>query len=622
MIKKILIFTFFIAFFGIFITTKDAQALSGADFQPGRIIDDSVFFSSGNISPNDIQNFLNAKVPVCDTNGTQPYAGTTRAAYSTTRGYPPPFICLRNYSQDTPNKDPEPGLCGIYSGGEKTAAQIIYDIGVSCSINPRALIVLLEKEQSLITDDWPWSIQYRSATGFGCPDTAPCDIQYYGFFNQVFNAARQFKRYQRDANIFSYRSNRDNYIQYNPNSACGGSNVFIQNQATAGLYNYTPYQPNSAALSNIFGSGDACSAYGNRNFWRLFNEWFGAVNGPPYFWQVDSQEAYSDALRTKPFTSTVTAQPGTKIFMRIKARNQGFLSWNQSTTYLGTSSPKDRTSPFYDSSWIGASRVTRLIETTVAPGQVGTFEFILNSPSSTGGHRESFNIVQEGITWLNDIGLYYEINVVSPTTPIGSIDPTLQSGHEIKQNEYLMSQDAQSKLVILNNGDLEVQTNFSNLVWSANTYGSGATKLVMQSDGNLVLYNQSGSPLWHTNTYGNPGARLVLQTDGNLVIYTATNVPIWANDKLHNPDHLAYVNTILYTDELLPLQRLETADRNHKLVVQPDGNLVLYNGSGQALWHTGTFGKGPAKLVVQPDGNLVLYNGSGQALWHTNTFGR
>ena len=53
--------------------------------------------------------------------------------------------------------------------------------------------------------------------------------------------------------------------------------MYIQNQATANLYIYTPYQPNAAALNNLFGSGDGCSAYGNRNFWRLFSDWFGST---------------------------------------------------------------------------------------------------------------------------------------------------------------------------------------------------------------------------------------------------------------------------------------------------------------------------------------------------------
>lgn len=279
-LRKISIIVFsLIAFVGVIgiVLSGKVEALSGADFQAGRIIDDGVFFSSQGIGASDIQGFLNSKVPSCDTYGTQPYGGTTRAAYGASRGYPAPYICLKDYSQETPTKTAESGLCNQYNGGNKSAAWIIHDVSAACGINPKVLLVLLQKEQSLVTDDWPWSIQYRSATGYGCPDTAPCDTEYYGFFNQVYNAARQFKRYNRDQILFRYRAGRDNYIQYNPNAGCGGSNVYIQNQATAGLYNYTPYQPNASALTNLYGSGDSCGAYGNRNFWRMFNDWFGST---------------------------------------------------------------------------------------------------------------------------------------------------------------------------------------------------------------------------------------------------------------------------------------------------------------------------------------------------------
>lgn len=261
--------------FGI---SSNAEALSGSEFQAGRIIDDGVFFNGQGMDANGVQGFLNSKVPNCDTWGNTPYStNQTRAQYGASRGNPAPYTCLKDYRQDTPTKGAEYGLCGQYNGGNKSAAQIISDVSAACGINPKVLIVLLQKEQSLITDDWPWNIQYRSATGYGCPDTAPCDAEYYGFFNQTYNAARQFKKYNRDQTSFRYRAGRDNYIQYNPNAGCGGTNVYIQNQATAGLYNYTPYQPNPSALANLYGSGDNCGAYGNRNFWRMYNDWFGST---------------------------------------------------------------------------------------------------------------------------------------------------------------------------------------------------------------------------------------------------------------------------------------------------------------------------------------------------------
>jgi len=266
--------------------TPQSEALSGSSFKPGRIIDDAIFFNGSSMGTSEIQAFLNAKVPSCDTNGSQSYAGTTRAAYGASKGYPAPYTCLKDYNQNTGNIAAD-DLCNGFSGGTKTAAQIIYEVGVSCGISQKVILVTLQKEQSLITDDWPWSKQYDAATGYACPDTAPCDPAYSGFFKQVYYGARQFKRYARDTNIFTnYRAYRTSFIQYNPNANCGGTNVYVENQATAGLYVYTPYQPNAAALNNLYGTGDSCSAYGNRNFWRMYNDWFGSPINDAYAWEV------------------------------------------------------------------------------------------------------------------------------------------------------------------------------------------------------------------------------------------------------------------------------------------------------------------------------------------------
>jgi hypothetical protein len=258
-----------------------ASSLTGSNFNPGRIIDDIIFFNSGYMTVPDIQNFLNAKVPTCDTWGTQPISAgssTTRAQWAAANGKPaPPYTCLKDYSQTVSAKAADSYCPGSISAGTKSAAQIIKEVGLACNVNPQALLVLLQKEQALITDDWPWPRQYEAATGFGCPDTAACDPDFAGFYNQVYYGARQYQRYAKQSQLFNYRAGTTSFVAYNPNSGCGGTNVFIQNQATAGLYNYTPYQPNAAALNNLYGTGDGCSAYGNRNFWRMFNDWFGST---------------------------------------------------------------------------------------------------------------------------------------------------------------------------------------------------------------------------------------------------------------------------------------------------------------------------------------------------------
>ncbi len=391
-----------------------ASALSGSDFQAGRIIDNSVFYNSSSMTIQQIQDFLNSKVPVCDTNGTQPIYGTTRASYSASQGHPAPFICLKDYSQTVPAiTNSGSDLCtGSITAGTKSSAQIIYDASRACGINPQVLIVLLQKEQSLVTDDWPWDTQYRSATGYGCPDTAPCDSEYYGFFNQVYQAAKAFRRYEANPNSYNYKANRNNTIYYNPNlSGCGSSNVFIENQATASLYIYTPYQPNTAALNNLYGTGDSCSAYGNRNFWRLFNDWFGSTQNANYSWSLVSQTVHTDQTRTVP-VGTSNMAPNNRVYATISIRNTGNQSWSNTGSNpirFGTVRPHERQSVFCDPTWLSCSRPATMAEATVAPEGIATFSFWLKAPLNGAQVSEYFAPVIEGSLWMQDIGLFYSM---------------------------------------------------------------------------------------------------------------------------------------------------------------------------------------------------------------------
>ena len=256
-----------------------ASAADGRQFQAGNIISDALFFDGSSMNAGQVQNFLNSQVSGC------------RAGYT----------CLKDFTQATFARAGESGRCASYpGGGVESAATIVTKVGVACGISQKVLVVLLEKEQGLVTDDWPTDRQYRSATGYGCPDTADCDSTYYGFFNQVWMAALQFKRYAANPTGWNHIAGRVNNVRFSPNAACGTSPVFIQNQATAGLYNYTPYQPNAAALTNLYGTGDGCSAYGNRNFWRIFTDWFGSTTGASSLARtVDNGTVFVLAGRTK-----------------------------------------------------------------------------------------------------------------------------------------------------------------------------------------------------------------------------------------------------------------------------------------------------------------------------------
>lgn len=227
-------------------------------FSAGNIISDAVFHRSDSMTEAEIAAFIDGKVDRCASG----------------------YTCLEDYRQSTPNR-PADQYCNGYSGGtNESAARIIYKVSQSCGLNPQVILVMLQKEQGLITHTWPSQWRYDMALGQGCPDDAPCDPQFAGFFYQIYGAGRQMNIYTEGYWFTYYAPGATWQIQYHPNRSCGTGPVYIANAATSALYYYTPYQPNAAALRAGYGEGDSCSAYGNRNFYNYFTDWFGSTQVP------------------------------------------------------------------------------------------------------------------------------------------------------------------------------------------------------------------------------------------------------------------------------------------------------------------------------------------------------
>jgi hypothetical protein len=239
------------------VAPRSLQAEAQPTFDASNIINDSLFYVGNAASASQVQDFLNLKG-----------AGCTAGA-----------LCLKNYTQTTTTLPASP-MCAQYVGAaNETAATIIARVGQLCGISQEVLLTVIQKESGLVAATNPEAGDYETATGYGCSDTAEnCDKFYYGFYNQVYSAAEAFKRYSNPhgTNLYFtyYPVGTPSTIYYNPDKDCGSSSVTIQNAATAALYYYTPYQPNAAALENLYGDGDSCSTYGNRNFFTIYLAWF------------------------------------------------------------------------------------------------------------------------------------------------------------------------------------------------------------------------------------------------------------------------------------------------------------------------------------------------------------
>ena len=242
-----------------------AAAYDGSDFNPNLIISDDQFYDSNAMSEAQIQAFLETRI------------NTVGGCVSTS------LYCLAQMRLTTPTKatfvNSYSGgvVCTTYQGAvNERISTIIYKVQRACGISAKVLLVTLQKEQSLLTNRDPTLSRVNRAMGYLCPDSANGGCAAAGFHQQMYGAAWQFQTYRLEPVAFNFRAGRSQNIQYHPNVACGYRWTYIFNDATAALYNYTPYVPNAAALANLGVTGNSCSAYGNRNFWDYYYQWFGS----------------------------------------------------------------------------------------------------------------------------------------------------------------------------------------------------------------------------------------------------------------------------------------------------------------------------------------------------------
>jgi Pro-kumamolisin, activation domain/Bacterial Ig-like domain (group 3) len=206
--------------------------------------------------------------------------------------------------------------------------------------------------------------------------------------------------------------------------------------------------------------------------------------------------------------------------------------------------------------------------------------------------------------------------VSSPNGVLGSIvasysgDGSFLGSSSPSFTEQLVSPNGQYYAVVQSDGNFVVYTYSGQAVWSTGTYGTSGNSLSMQTDGNLVLYGTSGA-LWSSTTFSTTANTLTMQNDGNLVLYSPTEA-LWSS-KYGLP------STMTTGQSLGKGNILFSPNGQYRAILQTDGNFVVYALWG-AIWSTATFGTTGSSLVLQSDGNLVLYGSGGGALWSSRTF--
>jgi hypothetical protein len=277
----------------ILISVTPAKAVSSADFVNGGLLNNLIsntdFLDVNSMSESEIQNFLNNN---------------------------------NSYLKD-------------YSENGRSAAQIIhesahglYDAGGSLNgitinestgtVSPKVLLVMLEKEQSLVRrttrNDWAMlaSLGYYCYPGvIGDNNDNGCKDSFEGFTKQVENGAWQLR--------YNYERAQGKGLDYQVGQVFNTSDgyaVTLINAATSSLYRYTPY---------VF--------YGNYNFYNFFTGWFSTHI------DAETNDTTKFTLKTYETSQVISGQKASTSIAYLDGQQiagSGTKSWEIALTNIAT----------------------------------------------------------------------------------------------------------------------------------------------------------------------------------------------------------------------------------------------------------------------------------------------
>ena len=141
-----------------------------------------------------------------------------------------------------------------------------------------------------------------------------------------------------------------------------------------------------------------------------------ALAAANYDYQLITQSSYP-----------ATLAPGATTNVWIEVKNTGSATWQNNvrlgagSAYGAANQQRDYSSEFANSDWLSANRPAAVSPAGIIPGWHARFQFNIKAPSTPGTYKAYFTPVTDGVTWMKDIGIYWQLTVsgdpVDPGTP-------------------------------------------------------------------------------------------------------------------------------------------------------------------------------------------------------------
>ncbi len=353
--KKIIFLIFFIIFGTFFISNTFSQDYD-PDFNKNYIVSDFQMFDYNSMTEAQIQQFLQSK-----------------------NSY------LANYTVED------------YQGVPKLASQIIYEAAQRYRVNPKYILVTLQKEQSLIQwEGVPPQKRLDWACGYAvcdsCAMTDPKIQKYKGFGKQIDNSAGSMRFYYDSASAYSFIK------KPNVQTTIDGEVLIFSNQATANLYTYTPH------------------IRGNYTFWRVWQRYF----GDPLSGSREGMASISTEYMLQIIGSSgdsVSAKEGELAPFWVEYLNIGTQTWtNEDLKKLYLIDAKYKTkipiiatnSTFTADETIKSNVKVYSQRQSVAPGQVLRIT-VTEEPNYNKQESRSYILIYDGRGWFADSDINFDV---------------------------------------------------------------------------------------------------------------------------------------------------------------------------------------------------------------------